>query len=396
MRYSLLSDAFSNSDIQEAKKVLSSKKITMSTYTSKFEKKFAKYVGSKYALMVNSGSSANLLAVSALCNPLRNRNLKRGDEILIPSLCWSTSLWPLVQYGLKIKFVDINKDNLNICLKDLKNKITNKTKGLMLVHVLGLSTNMSQLKSICQKYKLFLIEDTCESLGTKFKNKNLGTFGQFGTYSFYYSHQITCGEGGMIVCDNYQDYKILYSLRSHGWSRGLKNKNMKKKIFKKDFEFINSGYNLRPLDISAAIGINQLKRLESFINIRNYNREKIIETLKKSKYWKNQIRFIEFDNTTIKPSWFGLPIIINDDFVNQKKKYIEYLESNGIETRPIISGNFANQPSVKLFNLNPKKIKFPNADEIEKKGFFVGLHTTKIKKSELNYLTSKLLKLGNF
>jgi len=396
MRYSLLSDAFSNSDIQEAKKVLSSKKITMSTYTSKFEKKFAKYVGSKYALMVNSGSSANLLAVSALCNPLRNRNLKRGDEILIPSLCWSTSLWPLVQYGLKIKFVDINKDNLNICLKDLKNKITNKTKGLMLIHVLGLSTNMNQLKSICQKYKLFLIEDTCESLGTKFKNKNLGTFGQFGTYSFYYSHQITCGEGGMIVCDNYQDYKILYSLRSHGWSRGLKNKNMKKKIFKKDFEFINSGYNLRPLDISAAIGINQLKRLESFINIRNYNREKIIETLKKSKYWKNQIRFIEFDNTTIKPSWFGLPIIINDDFVNQKKKYIEYLESNGIETRPIISGNFVNQPSVKLFNLNPKKIKFPNADEIEKKGFFIGLHTTKIKKSELNYLTSKLLKLGNF
>lgn len=123
--------------------------------------------------------------------------------------------------------------------------------------------------------------------------------------------------------------------------------------------------------------------------------KKIILSLKKSKLWKNQMKFIEFNQST-KPSWFGLPIIINDNYVNQKKKYINYLESNGIETRPIISGNFTNQPSVKLFNLNPNKIKFPNADEIEKKGFFIGLHTTKIKKTELDYLSSKLLKLGNF
>lgn len=395
IKYPLLSDAFSSKDILEAKKVLFSKKITMSAYTSKFEKNFAKYVGAKYALMVNSGSSANLLAVSALCNPLRNKSLKKGDEILIPSLCWSTSLWPIVQNGLKVKFVDVDKKNLNICLKDLKKKISNKTKGLMLVHVLGLCANMDEVRSICKKSKLFLVEDTCESLGAKFKNKTLGTFGEFGTYSFYYSHQITCGEGGMIVCDNYQDYKILYSLRSHGWSRGLKKMNSKNKTFKKDFEFINAGYNVRPLDISAAIGINQLKRLKYFKSTRDYNRKKIILSLKKSKLWKNQMRFIDFDKTT-KPSWFGLPIIINDNYVNQKKKYIKYLENNEIETRPIISGNFTNQPSVKLFNLNPKKIKFPNADEIEKKGFFIGLHTTKIKKSELNYLTSKLLKLGNF
>jgi CDP-4-dehydro-6-deoxyglucose reductase, E1 len=395
IRYPLLSDAFSSKDIQQGKKVLISRKLTMSTYTRKFESDFAKYVGAKYAIMANSGSSANLLAVSALCNPLRKHNLKKGDEILIPSLCWSTSLWPLVQNGLKVKFVDINKDDLNICLNDLKKKITKKTKGLLLVHVLGLCANMDEVRSMCKKFKLFLVEDTCESLGTIFKNKMLGTFGEFGTYSFYYSHQITCGEGGMVVCNNYQDYKILYSLRSHGWSRGLKNTNSKKKVFKNDFEFINSGYNLRPLDISAAIGINQLKRLKNFKYIRNYNRNKIILNLKKSKHWKNQFYFIDFDKK-IKPSWFGLPIIISNKFISQKKKYIKYLEENGVETRPIISGNFANQPSIKLFNLNPKNKKFPNADEIEKKGFFIGLHTTKIKKAELNYLTSKLLKLGNF
>ena len=391
MKYQLLSNAFSNEDIKEGKKVLSSKKITMSTYTSKFEKKFAKYVGANYALMVNSGSSANLLAVSALCNPLRKKNLKRGDEVLIPSLCWSTSLWPLVQYGLKIKFVDINKDNLNICLKDLEKKVTKKTKALMLVHVLGLSTDMDKLRFICKKYKLLMIEDTCESLGTKFKNFFLGTFGQFGTYSFYYSHQITSGEGGMIVCDNYQDYKILYSLRSHGWSRGLENKNKKKNFFKKNFEFINSGYNLRPLDISAAIGINQLKRLRSFMSIRNYNREKIIITLEKSKYWKNQLRFIEFDSTTTRPSWFGLPMIINDDFVSQKKKYIEYLESNGIETRPIISGNFANQPGVKLYKIKSSSLK--NANFIEKSSFFLGIHNKMLSKKTAYKLADSFFSL---
>ena len=230
--YPLLSEAFSSRDINEAKKVLISRRLTMSKYTSEFEKKFARYVGSKYAIMVNSGSSANLLAVSALCNPMRDKKLKKGEEVLIPAVCWSTSLWPIVQNGLVPKFVDVDVDNLNISLKDLKKKITKKTKALMLVHVLGTCSNMSEIIKICKKKKNLLIEDTCESLGTKFKKKMLGTIGEFGTYSFYYSHQITCGEGGMIVCKSKKDYKILYSLRSHGWSRGLVKKIIKKMFSK--------------------------------------------------------------------------------------------------------------------------------------------------------------------
>ena len=187
-------------------------------------------MNTKYSLMVNSGSSANLLAFQCLINPYRKRRLKKNDEILIPALCWSTSLWPIVQSGLKPKFVDIDIDTLNINLKDLEKKISTKTKAIMLVHVLGNCTNMDELMKIKQKNNLILIEDTCESLGTKYKKKNLGTFGEFSTFSFYTSHQISSGEGGMVCCKNVEDAEILRSLRAHGWSRGLKGEKKNCKI----------------------------------------------------------------------------------------------------------------------------------------------------------------------
>ena len=155
------------------------------------------------------------------------------------------------------------------------------------VHVLGNATNMRKLKSIIKKNKLYLIEDTCESLGSKFDKKYLGTFGDFGTYSFYYSHQITAGEGGMIVCNDKKNYEIIHSLRAHGWDRGLRNNK------EKNFNFINSGFNLRPTDIAAAIGFNQFKRLNNFKKIRTSNIKKIIKKLKRSKSWENQFTFIE-------------------------------------------------------------------------------------------------------
>ena len=276
--YKLLDNAFSSDDIFAGIKVLLSRQITMSKITEKFEKQFAKFVGAKFAIMVNSGSSANLLAVNASCNPLRNIKFYPGDEAIIPALCWSTSLWPLVQFGLKTVFVDIDQRTLNVNVEQLIKKINSKTKLIMMVHVLGYSSNVEKIRNICRKKKIILIEDTCESLGSKFNNKYLGTFGDFGTYSFYYSHQITCGEGGMVVCNNFSDYKILHSLRAHGWSRGLvlkkKFKNKYKNIDDR-FLFINSGFNLRPLDISASIGNNQLKRLNFFIKTRNINRENI-------------------------------------------------------------------------------------------------------------------------
>ncbi len=383
--YQLSPNSFSNKDMIEGIKVLLSKKVTMSEVTKKFEREFAKFVGSKYALMVNSGSSANLLATFAMINPMKKDRLKIGDECLIPALCWSTSLWPIIQAGLKPKFVDVDPKTLNISLDDLKNKISKRTKAILAVHILGNSPDMDKFIKIIKKNKIKLIEDTCESLGTKFKNKYLGTFGEFGTFSFYYSHQITSGEGGMITCNDIKNYKIIHSLRSHGWDRGLNNN-------KKNFNFINSGFNLRPTEVSAAIGYNQFKKLNFFKKIRSINRKKIIDKIKKSKKWDNQFTFIEFDKK-VEPSWFGLPILINKKYINKKKKFLSYLNRNGIETRPIISGNFLNQPSVKLYKLNPNKKKFNGAQEIENRGFFIGIHITRITDKELNLLENKFLKI---
>ena len=387
--YPLIDNPFDTNDLMSAISVLLKGKITMAQITKNFEKKFAKYVGSKYALMVNSGSSANLLAFFALINPKNKYKLQKNDECLIPSLCWSTSLWPIIQAGLKPKFVDVDVETLNINLKDLKKKINKKTKALLAVHILGNSSNMQQLSNICEKNEIILVEDTCESLGSKFKNKSLGTFGRFGTYSFYPSHQITSGEGGMIVCNKREDYEILHSLRAHGWDRGLNNKN------NKSFNFVNSGFNLRPLDLTAAIGLSQLKKLEKFKSQRISNRNRIITSLKKSKKWKNQFSFIE-PIKNLKPSWFGLPILINKKFIKIKKIFLNKLNKEKIETRPIISGNFLNQPCIKLYNLKTKNEKFLGAQEIEDRGFFVGLPTKKISNEKLNFLIKNLLKIDDF
>ena len=396
MKYPLLSNAFSNSDILEGQKVLRSKQITMSSKTKMFEKKFAKYIGSKYALMVNSGSSANLLALSLLTNPLRKKRLMPGDEVIVPVVCWSTSLWPIIQHGLKPIFVDIDLKNLNADLNKLKKKITKKTKAIFCVHVLGLSADMFELRKIAQQKKLMIIEDTCESFGTKLKNKFLGTFGEAGTYSFYYSHQITSGEGGMITCNNKEDYEILLSLRSHGWAREkLIQKKYEKNYPSLDprFLFINSGYNLRPTEIQAAIALNQFKRKNIFKQNREFNRNEIIKKVKLHKKFCNQINFLNVEKN-INPSWFGLAVFIHEKYSSKKSKYLNYLEKKGIETRPIISGNFANQPAVKLYKLNRNNEKFKNAQIIENLGFFIGLHTKKIDSKLASYISSNLLMIN--
>ena len=370
----------------------------MSKITNKFEKFFAKKMGSKYAVMTNSGSSANLLAISCLTNPLSKNKIQASSEVIIPAICWSTSLWPIIQNNLKPVFVDVELGTFNIDIESIEKKITKKTKAIMLVHVLGTSANMTKLMQIAKKYKIDIIEDTCESLGAKYNNKQLGTFGRFGTYSFYYSHQITSGEGGMILCNDINDYNVLKSLRSHGWSRDTNlHANFKKKFNNLDerFLFIGPGYNVRPTEIQSAIALNQFKRLNQFIKIRNINRNKIINNLKKNDKWKNQFSFVEV-KSNFKPSWFGLPILINKKYSYVKKEFLNYLSKKGIENRPIISGNFLNQPASTFYNFKSTKNDFKNADEIEERGFFIGLHTKNIKEVEIKYIISCLLDIDKF
>ncbi len=391
-KYPLIYPRIYRSDKQEGIKVIESGQITMSKITKDFEKRFASYIGSKYAVMVNSGSSANLLATAASCNPLRKKKLNIGDEVLIPGICWSTSLWPLVQYGLKPVFVDVDVNTLNISIDDLRKKISNKTKVIFCVHVLGNSTNMNEIKKIVKEKKLILIEDTCESLGSNFKKKKLGSFGDFGTYSFYYSHQISSGEGGMVVCNSKDDYDILLALRAHGWSRdSSKHEYYKKKFPKLDerFIFINLGYNLRPLEIQAAIARNQLKQINNFKINRKYNRNKIISLFNK-KYKKNSyLSFVE-NSKHVDCNWFGLPILVNKKFKHKKKTIIKEIENFGIETRPIISGNFLNQPAINLLKLHRKKIKLKYSQEVDDRGFFIGINTQKSSLKILNYVAESL------
>ena len=385
--YSLVGEPFIKEDMIAGIETLLSGRITMSKITKKFEQKFANYIGSKHALMVNSGSSANLLAFFSSVNPRNKNKLRQNDECLIPAICWSTSLWPIVQAGLKPKFVDVELNSFNLDLNKLEKKITSKTKAIMAVHVLGNSAKMSELMRIVKKYNLTLIEDTCESLGSTYNGKYLGTFGKFGSYSFYVSHQLIAGEGGMLVCNNSEDYKIAHTLRAHGWDRGLKKKQ------NTEFNFINSGFNLRPLDLTAAIGLSQLKRLKQSIKTRTYNRNKIINSILNSEKWNNQLSFLE-PQEKLKPSWFGIPILLNKRLIKFKRQYLNQLNNNGIETRPIISGNFLNQPSIDLYKLNNKKEKFPIAQDIENRGFFIGLHTKRIEEKEITKLTNNLLSIN--
>ncbi|MDA7733631.1 aminotransferase class I/II-fold pyridoxal phosphate-dependent enzyme [Candidatus Pelagibacter sp.] len=393
--YPLLENGFSNKDINEGIKVLKSKFITMGKHTLKFEKYFAKKFNSKYAVMVNSGSSANLLSVFASKNPLRLNTFKSGDEALIPSLCWSTSLWPLVQAGLIPKFIDINPKTLNVDVDHLISKITKKTKLILLVNVLGSSTDLKKIATIAKRKKIILIEDNCESLGGKQKNKFMGTFGDFGTFSFFYSHQITSGEGGMILCNNQRDYEILVSLRSHGWSKGMFQNKISKRYPKLDprYIFYNSGFNLRPLDIQAAIGFSQLRRFNELKNARTHNKNMIIQNLTKDKRWKNQFEFIEIPKD-VKPSFMVLPILLNKKFAHKKKIFIDTLEKLGIETRPIISGSFVNQPSAKLYKLNKKKEIFRGAQLVQDLGFVIGLHTKKLKIDILKKINDALFSIN--
>ena len=382
-KYPLLENAFSNQDINSAIRVVKSRRLTMSKKTIEFEKKFSKFIKSNYCLMVNSGSSANLLAFFALTNPLKKNKLKVGDECLIPALCWSTSLWPIVQSGLVPKFIDVDLKTFSPNLDIIKKNFTKKTKAIMLINVLGNCSEIDKIRQFARKKKIYLVEDNCESLGSIYKGKNLGTFGDFSSFSFYYSHQLTSGEGGMVVCNNKFDYKILQSLRAHGWDREISKK-------KNTFNFVNQGFNLRPLDISASIAISQLKRLKKMIKTRKYNRDMIIKYLKKSPKWDDQFTFFE-SSKHLNPSWFSIPLLINKKYLNYKKNFLKRLEKNKIETRPIISGNFINQPAIKLHKFKFKKKNFKNSQEIEDRGFFIGLPTKKIKLQDIKRLTNYLL-----
>jgi len=377
IKYPLTNTVLDNDDIEAGVKVLKSKWITMGRETLKFENNFSKKISNRSSTMVNSGSSANLLIFQCLINP-KVTKLKKDDEVLIPAICWSTSLWPIIQSGLKVKFIDIDPKTLNLDLNEFEKKITKKTKALMLVHAMGNCADMEKIVRICKKKKIILIEDTCEALGSKYKGKQLGTFGDFSSYSFFYSHHITSGEGGMVCSKSKKDADVIRTLRSHGWHRAISNKKSN------SWSFINSGFNLRPTDISASIGNSQLKKLKKISLIRQQNFKSIRSALLDDKRYSNKFDIIE-ENINNKIVWFGIPIILKSTEKNYKNKVTNKLNKFGIDTRPLISGNFAKQPAIKLYKLNIKS-NLKNANFIDKNSFFIGLHNTKTNIKTVDYI----------
>lgn len=372
MKFPLGQNIHDSSDIEVMINTLLTEKFTMGENVSKFEVEFAKYIGSKYAVMVNSGSSANLIATSVITNYKFSKKINAGDEVLVPALCWSTTVFPIIQCGLVPKFVDVNPETLNVNIDDLNSKITSKTKAIMLVHVLGNCTNMQELMDIVQKNKLILIEDTCESLGSKYNNKYLGSFGDIGTYSFYYSHHLTTMEGGMVITNDDETYELIKCLRAHGWTRNLKNKEDIHSNFPdldSRFTFVNLGFNFRPMEIQAAMGLNQLNKLNTNNNNRKNNFSKIKNKIEND--FRNNFISFPKENENSDISWFGITMFLDENI--NLKEYLEYLTLAGVENRPLITGNMVRQPVIKdLYpNLNP--LDFKGAEFCHFRGLFIGL-----------------------
>lgn len=369
-RYPLASSTWNQEEIEAINKVIASGNFTMGENVKQFEKEFANYFGSKYAVMSNSGSSANLLMIAALFYK-KASPLHIGDEVIVPAVSWATTYMPLQQYGLKVKFIDIDLKTLNFDISKLKEAVTDRTKIILCVNLLGNPNNFEQIKNIISNRDVILLEDNCESMGASFNGRMAGSFGLMGTFSTFFSHHLSTMEGGMTITNDEELYHIMLSLRSHGWTRHLPKENKVTGIksddtFEESFKFVLPGYNLRPLELSGAIGLKQLKKLKSFVVNRRMNAKIFTELFVDNKTFYIQKEIGE-------SSWFGFSLIINPDSGLNRRQILSELDKSGIETRPIVTGNFTKNETIRFFNYEIFD-GLENADAIDKFGFFVGNH----------------------
>ena len=369
IKYPLASSTWDEKEIEAINGVIAKDMYTMGEGVKQFEDDFSNFVHSKYAVMVNSGSSANLIAVAAMFYT-KNPKLKRGDEVIVPAVSWSTTYYPLYQYGLKLKFVDVDLHTLNFDLEQLKLAVTDNTKMILAVNLLGNPNNFDAIKEIIGSKDIILMEDNCESMGAEFKGKQTGTFGLVGTYSTFFSHHMATMEGGLIVTDDEEMYHVMVCLRAHGWTRHLpkenKISNKSDNWFEESFRFLLPGYNVRPVEMSGVIGVEQLKKLPSFLDQRRKNAELFISLFKDSNDFYIQK---DIDNS----SWFGFSFIIKPESNLNRLDIVKKLEENHIDCRPIVTGDFTKNEVLKYFDCEIFG-EMKNAQYLDKKGFFVGNH----------------------
>jgi CDP-4-dehydro-6-deoxyglucose reductase, E1 len=385
--YKLASSTWDDKEIKAIKQVIDSGVFTMGRNVAEFEEAFSDKIGKKYSVMVNSGSSANLLMIASLFFTSNNEHkINKGDEIIVPAVSWSTTYLPLQQYGLKLVFVDIDKETLNYDLNELERAITEKTRGILVVNLLGNPNDFSKIDQLIKGRRILKLLDNCESMGSKFNGNDTSQYSLLSTHSCFFSHHISTMEGGLVSTDDEELYHILLSLRAHGWTRNLPNENKVTGLkssnpFEESFKFVLPGYNLRPLELSGAIGLQQLLKLDSLIENRRENAEYFQTKFK-------NVSEISIQKEIGLSSWFGFSIILK---TKNREEVLKVLNNNLIETRPIVAGNFVKNPVIKYFNYKISGT-LHNANTLDDKGFFVGNHHYIIK-DEINLLYQLLDKV---
>lgn len=372
MKYPLASPSWDKAEYAAIQRVVESGMFTMGANVQHLERDFAAYIGSRHCVMVNSGSSANLLMVAALFYTKNAQyKLQRGDEVIVPAVSWSTTYYPLYQYGLKIKFVDIDLNTLNYDLDQLAEAITEKTRLIMTVNLLGNPNDFAAIEALIAGRNIFMIEDNCESMGASFQGRKAGTFGVMGSFSTFFSHHISTMEGGLIVTDDEELYQILLSLRAHGWTRNLPKQNLvcsdkSDDPFEESFRFVLPGFNVRPLEMEGAIGVEQVKKLPGFIRERQDNGRRFQGAMRDHPELLIQREIGE-------SSWFGFSLVIRPTSTLTRPALVKRLNELGFECRPIVAGNFAKNEVVKYFDSEVFGT-LKNADYIDHAGLFVGNH----------------------
>lgn len=366
MNYELAYSTFDENEKKAMYDVIESDMFTMGKNVKAFEKEFAQFFGKKYAVMVNSGSSANLVGLASLFYKKENP-LKRGDEVIVPCISWATTYHPLQQYGLKLKFVDIDLQTLNYDIDELKKAVSTNTKMIVTVSVLGNPNYFDAIEEICDENNIILFDDNCESMGAKYKGKYTGTSGLINTYSTFFSHHISTMEGGLVLTDNFEIYSLCKSLRNHGWTRdqdeGSPIFERKEDDFFEAYRFILPGYNVRPGELQGAIGLQQIKKLPDMIVKRRKNAEYF-----QSKF-KSDERFI-IQKEVGESSWFSFTMIINPNGKLKRETVFNALQDAKIGYRIITGGNFLEHDVIKYFDY--EVTKSDNASYAHNNGFFVG------------------------
>jgi len=368
--------------------------LTAGRYAQKLEKELSEFLGVKYAYLVNSGSSANLLAISALTSPLlKKKRLKLGDEVITTACGFPTTLNPILQNQLKPVIIDVELGTYNIDTTKLKKAITKKTKAIFVAHTLGNPFNLEAVLKIAQKHDLFVIEDNCDALGSKYKGRFTGTYGHIATLSFYPAHHMTTGEGGAVLTSDPILRRALLSLRDWGrdcWCEPGKDNTCRKR-FKQQFgelpygydhKYVYShlGYNLKVTDMQAAIGVAQLKKLNGFIGKRRENFDVLHKSLKK---FEKYLLLPEATKNS-EPSWFGFPILVRENAPFSRNDIVNYLEGKKIATRMLFGGNLMKQPAyagVKMKVVDSLK----NTDLVMNNLFWIGVYPG-LNKKMLNYM----------